>query len=58
MVCVAINSKLREQGYFKDKDEPPLKDWLDIVALGTVCDMVPLTDVNRLLVRGRLHGCF
>src|SRR5690606_35149954 len=28
-------------------------DWMDIVALGTVCDMVPLTRVNRLIVR---HG--
>jgi single-stranded-DNA-specific exonuclease len=32
-------------------DEPPLKDWLDLVALGTVCDMVPITGVNRLFVR-------
>ena len=33
MTCVAINNRLREQeGY----TEPPLKDWLDIVALGTV----------------------
>lgn len=31
--------------------EAPLKDWLDLVALGTVCDMVPLTGPNRLLVR-------
>ncbi len=54
MTCVGINNKLREQGHFKDAAEPPLKDWLDIVALGTVCDMVPLTDVNRLLVRSGL----
>ncbi|GJL84929.1 MAG: single-stranded-DNA-specific exonuclease RecJ [Micavibrio sp.] len=54
MTCVGINNKLREQGYYKDAAEPPLKDWLDIVALGTVCDMVPLTDVNRLLVRSGL----
>ncbi len=56
MACVAINNKLREQGYFQDKEEPLLKDWLDIVALGTVCDMVPLTHVNRLLVRAGLSG--
>jgi single-stranded-DNA-specific exonuclease len=51
--CVAINRALRERGYFADKNLPeaPLKDWLDLVGLGTVCDMVPLTGPNRLLVR-------
>ena len=53
MACVAINNKLRAAGFFTDNgiDEPPLMAWLDIVALGTVCDMVPLLGVNRLLVR-------
>lgn len=53
MACVAVNAKLREKGFYKDKDikEAPLKDWLDILALGTVCDMVPLTSVNRLFVK-------
>lgn len=50
LTCVAINKVLREAGFFAG-DEAPLKNWLDIVALGTVCDMVPLTGVNRLLVR-------
>jgi len=53
LACVAINAKLREKGYFEKNGlkEAPLKDWLDIVALGTVCDMVPLTGANRLFVR-------
>jgi single-stranded-DNA-specific exonuclease len=53
MACVAINNKLRAQGFYEQNgiDEPALKSWLDLVALGTVCDMVPLTGVNRLLVR-------
>ena len=53
MTCVAINTKLREIGFFEQNgiEEAPLKNWLDLVALGTVCDMVPLVDVNRLLVR-------
>lgn len=53
MACVAINKALRVKGYFKENNltEPPLKTWLDLVALGTVCDMVPLVGVNRLFVK-------
>lgn len=53
MACIAINNKLRGAGFYKDNgiDEPPLMRWLDIVALGTVCDMVPLLNVNRLFTR-------
>ncbi len=52
MACVAINSALRDKGYFvDDKTEAPLKSWMDLVALGTVCDMVPLKGVNRLFVK-------
>lgn len=51
MACVAINKTLREQGYYSDKNEAPMKSWLDLVALGTVCDMVPLKGINRLFVK-------
>lgn len=53
MVCVATNTALRARGYYErsGKKEMPLKTLMDIVALGTVCDMVPLKGVNRLLVR-------
>jgi len=53
MSCVAINSRLRDRGFYKENgiNEPNLKGLLDIVALGTVCDMVPLTGINRLFVR-------
>ncbi len=53
LACVAINTKLREKGFYKDRNlsEPPMKNWLDLVALGTVCDMVPLTGPNRLFVK-------
>ncbi|NCC22171.1 MAG: hypothetical protein EOM26_06880 [Alphaproteobacteria bacterium] len=56
LTCVAVNNRLRARGFFEAKgmDEPPLRDWLDIVALGTVCDMVPLTGPNRLFVRAGL----
>jgi len=50
LLCVAVNRKLREQGWFAIRSEPDLRQWLDIVALGTVCDVVPLTGFNRALV--------
>ncbi len=55
--CVAINNRLRDRGYYKKSNaqEPNLKSLMDVVALGTVCDMVPLTKVNRLLVRTGLN---
>jgi len=53
MAAISINNKLRAAGFYTDKGikEPPLMQWMDIVALGTVCDMVPLLGVNRLFVR-------
>jgi len=53
MACVAMNTTLRLKEYYKTsgKKEPSLKNWLDLVALGTVCDMVPLQGVNRLFVK-------
>ena len=53
MVCVAINNRLRDRGFYTQNgiNEPNLKGLMDIVALGTVCDMVPLIAVNRLFVR-------
>ncbi len=52
MACVAINARLRDRGFYEnDIKQPNLKSLLDIVALGTICDMVPLIGVNRLFVR-------
>lgn len=53
LACVAINARLRERSWYEKQGiaEAPLKDLLDLVALGTVCDMVPLTGPNRLFVR-------
>lgn len=50
LLLVAVNKTLRERGYFTNKPEPGLMQWLDIVALGTICDVVPLTGANRALV--------
>ena len=51
LLVVGLNRRLRETGWYRDRAEPDLKQWLDLVALGTVCDVVPLTGVNRALVR-------
>ncbi|MES2729692.1 MAG: single-stranded-DNA-specific exonuclease RecJ [Pseudomonadota bacterium] len=52
MACIAINRALRQREYFVNgRAEPVLKDMLDLVALGTVCDMVPMTGPNRLLTK-------
>ena len=51
LLIVAINRRLRAMGYYSsERPEPNLMGWLDLVALGTVCDVVPLTGLNRALV--------
>lgn len=51
LLVVAVNRTLRAAGWYAgDRREPDLLGWLDLVALGTVCDVVPLTGINRALV--------
>ena len=50
LFIVALNRALREAGWYAGRDEPDLMQWLDLVALGTVCDVVPLTGLNRAFV--------
>lgn len=50
LLAVAVQSMLRERGYFEGKTKPDLLSLLDIVALGTVCDVVPLVGANRAFV--------
>ncbi len=53
LLVVALSRRLRQLGHYRDRPEPDLMAWLDLVALGTICDSVPLVGVNRALaVRG------
>ena len=46
MLIVVLRSKLEERGV---KDVPHPKEFLDLAAMGTICDMVPLRTLNRLI---------
>ncbi len=50
VLMVALNRALRGAGHFASCVEPDLMAALDLVALGTVCDVVPLTGLNRAFV--------
>lgn len=52
LLVVALNRALREAGWYRraGRPEPDLRLWLDLVALGTVCDVVPLVGLNRVYV--------
>jgi len=54
-LVLALRKNLREAGFWENHKEPNLKAACDLVALGTVADMVPLVEENRIFVREGLQ---
>ncbi|GLR72719.1 single-stranded-DNA-specific exonuclease RecJ [Agaribacter marinus] len=56
-LMLSVRAKLIQSGYFEEKSMPPpnIASYLDIVALGTVADVVPLDKNNRILVHQGLQ---
>lgn len=48
---IALRGRLNREGFWKNKNYPNLKEYLDIVALGTIGDIAPLIDENRIFSR-------
>ncbi|MFZ2619886.1 MAG: single-stranded-DNA-specific exonuclease RecJ [Alphaproteobacteria bacterium] len=50
-LAMATSRTLRTQNFFTpERKEPDLRHWLDLIAVATIADMVPLVGVNRVLV--------
>ena len=50
LLALGVRAELRSEGWFKDRREPNMRSYLDLVALGTAADVVPLVGENRILV--------
>ena len=53
-LAIAIRSNLRDTGFFQGTSEPDLRTYLGLVAIGTIADIVPLIEENRILVKSGL----
>jgi single-stranded-DNA-specific exonuclease len=54
-LAAALRSRLLEIKYWQPGQQPNLKKYLDLVAIGSVADMVPLTGANRIMVKAGLE---
>lgn len=55
LLTLGVRAELRRQGWFECRPEPNLRNALDLVALGTAADVVPVVGENRILVRQGLR---
>jgi single-stranded-DNA-specific exonuclease len=49
VLLAALNREARRRGLFGDRAEPDLRQWLDLAAMGAICDVTALTGFNRAL---------
>jgi single-stranded-DNA-specific exonuclease len=49
VLLAALNREARRRGWFETRSEPDLRQWLDLAALGAICDVTRLTGFNRAL---------
>ena len=54
-LIISLRMQLRENGFWRGQQEPNLKMLCDLVALGTVADVVPMVNENRILTRAGLE---
>lgn len=53
-LVAAVRTRLKEQGWFAGRPEPDPRAYLDLVAVGTIADLVPLAGENRILTAAGL----
>jgi len=54
-LVAGLRMQMRKKHLFPNGREPNLKKSLDLVAIGSICDMVPLNGINRILVKAGLE---